>query len=124
MELTLNFEFAGIEWQVLVSVNDDWSLDTVFKVEVYDKVIGCYKLIPLDAKKLSEFETAMQDQLNDAIDDERNAAKAFAEDMAYEQGMNAGMMQSLRNDMRVRADEHRMRAVECVQHLKEGAVNE
>lgn len=92
MELTLNFKFAGIEWQVLASVNDDWTLDTVFKVEVYDKVIGYYKLIPLDAKKLSEFENDMQDQLNDAIDDERNAAKAFAEDMAYEQAREEGRL--------------------------------
>lgn len=90
MGLTLNFKFAGIEWQVLACVNDEWGLDYVVKVEVYDKVIGDYKLIPLGVKDCEAFEKAMQDQLYNAIEEEKNAAKAFAEDMAYEQAREEG----------------------------------
>ena len=90
MELTLNFKFAGIEFLVSACVNDEWELDYVHKVEIYDSVLGDYKLIPLKPKELLEFEKAMQDQLFDAIEEEKNAAKEFAEDLSYEQAREEG----------------------------------
>ena len=92
MELTLNFEFAGIEWQVGVCVTYEWELDSVHSVAVYDNALKLFRPIPLKAKGLGEFEKAMQDQLIDAIDDERNAAKAFAADMAYETAREEGRL--------------------------------
>lgn len=89
MELELNFKYAGIEWLVTVDVNDEWGLEQIFKVEVYDNVLGDYKLITCD---LEAFEKDMTDQINDAIEEEKSAAKAFAEDMAFEQAREEGRL--------------------------------
>lgn len=82
MELTLNFEYAGIDWQVEVDVNDEWNIEQVFKVEVYNKELNAYKKITCDLQK---FEKEMIDQLYTEIEEERSAAAAFSDDMAYEQ---------------------------------------
>ena len=92
MELTLNFEFAGMEWQVGACVTDEWELDSVYRVAVYDNALKLFREIPLKAKELGEFEKAMQDQLIDVIEDERNAAAAFAADMAYETAREEGRL--------------------------------
>lgn len=87
MELELNFKYAGIEWLVTVDVNDEWGLEQIFQVEVYDNVLGDYKLITCD---LEAFEKDMTDQINDAIEEEKTAAKAFAEDMLFETAREEG----------------------------------
>ena len=89
MGLELNFKYAGIDWLVTVGVNDEWGLEQIFKVEVYDNLLGDYKLIRCD---LAEFEKDMQDQINGSIEEEKTAAKSFAEDMAYEQAREEGRL--------------------------------
>lgn len=86
MELELNYKYAGIDWQVTVDVNDDWELEQIFKVEAYDNKAKKYQVINCD---LVEFEHAMQDQLQDALEEEKTAAYEFAMDMKFEQAREA-----------------------------------
>lgn len=87
MKLSLSFEFAGISWLVTADVNDAWELEQVLRVEVYDSLLGSYKTVTC---QLQAFAGAMQDQLSEAIADERQAAKDFWADNAFERTREEG----------------------------------
>ena len=89
MELELNFKYAGIDWLVTVDVNDEWGLEQVFKVQSMDKKTNKLVDIPCD---LQEFEKDMQDYLYDEIECEKQAAKDFWADMAYETAREEGRL--------------------------------
>lgn len=82
MELELSFNHAGIDWLVTAEVNDEWGLEQIFKVQIYDKTKRSYVTVPCD---FDEFEKEMQDKLQEALEEEQTAAYEFAMDMKFEQ---------------------------------------
>lgn len=86
MELELSFKNAGIDWLVTAEVNDEWGIEQIFKVQIYDKSKRSYVTVSCD---FAEFEKEMQDQLQDALEEEQTAAYEFAMDMKFEQAREA-----------------------------------
>lgn len=82
MELKLTFRHAGIDWQVEVDVNDEWGIEQIFSVRIYDENSKKYTAVSCDTE---EFLEIMQDFLYDAVEEEKQSAKEFAEDMRFEQ---------------------------------------